>query len=242
LDRRKFNDGASVSALTVDIDQANNFTIIAGDRGGTLTGFQLQGHLYKVRVEDDTSLKSLPQASKKSKLFSRDRSINSLLSVIIQDKFGIDTNYLLVSESSSLLHYYNQSLRVHSLELPSKINTICVGSFQNKKTKQIIAGCLDGFIYLIEDYQVKRYIKVSCTITKLIPFSHQEVPYDYLLCAGHFNALKIFGQGQLLVELKTSDWIQSLAVGDVNNDGKNEIIVGLVNYMVHVFEVQNGTQ
>jgi len=89
---------------------------------------------------------------------------------------------------------------------------------------------------------VKRYIKVSCTITKLIPFSHQEVPYDYLLCAGHFNALKIFGQGQLLVELKTSDWIQSLAVGDVNNDGKNEIIVGLVNYMVHVFEVQNGTQ
>jgi hypothetical protein len=39
---------------------------------------------------------------------------------------------------------------------------------------------------------------------------------------------------QLMLSYKTSDWVHSFAVGDVDNDGEEEIVLALMNKQVGV--------
>jgi hypothetical protein len=41
----------------------------------------------------------------------------------------------------------------------------------------------------------------------------------------------------MIVNVKLPEWAISLEIGDVNNDGKPEIIVGLVNYTIQIYQI-----
>jgi hypothetical protein len=41
----------------------------------------------------------------------------------------------------------------------------------------------------------------------------------------------------MIVEQRTTDWVHTFAVGDVDNDGQPEIIVGLLNDSLFVYKV-----
>ena len=42
----------------------------------------------------------------------------------MQDDFGIDTNYLLVADGNTSLHFYNKGTRVKSLQVGSRVNDV----------------------------------------------------------------------------------------------------------------------
>jgi hypothetical protein len=41
-----------------------------------------------------------------------------------------------------------------------------------------------------------------------------------------------------VIDQKTPDWVHSVATGDIDNDGKEEIAVGLVSNCVQVYRLQ----
>jgi hypothetical protein len=43
---------------------------------------------------------------------------------------------------------------------------------------------------------------------------------------------------QLVQELETADWVQSIAIADVDNDLKLELVLGLVNNTVQSYKLQ----
>jgi len=227
-----------VGAVTsLDVDDSS-CAIAVGGRDGTLTTFRPpHEENWKVRLVDN-SRSFLPNQQISpftGTAFSQEPSIRCLLSVLITDKYGIQLPVLLLCSGDHAIHYYNQGQRIFTLWFPNRINTLCHGNFENNIT--IVAGCEDGFIYIVQDYTLRRYISVGHPITQLLPIKLEGHSIHSLLCVGHFNSLKVYHQSKLLIEHKTSDWIHTMSVGDVDNDGKEEIVVGLVSNLVQVFKV-----
>jgi len=121
----------------------------------------------------------------------------------------------------------------------------------SKDSLQIVVGCEDGFIYIVEpsERRLKRWIDVGYPITKLVAIrvkpkrasgkrtvsndvnESNENPHStqtsmLLCCCGHFNGLKIFSGEKLFLEYKTSNWIHAIDTGDVDGDGEDEILIG----------------
>ena len=111
----------------------------------------------------------------------------------------------------------------------------------------VLVGCENGIVYLLKESEVVPYAKVGCCITamKCLTIGADE----YLFCIGHFNALKGFHKGKvtelpktksnikMITNVKLPEWPNSLEIGDVNNDEKQEIIVGLVNYKIQIYQI-----
>jgi hypothetical protein len=91
----------------------------------------------------------------------------------------------------------------------------------------------------VHHYKVVETIQVGLPITNLAIL--QGTDADFLLCSGHFNSLKVFFRGkvrfhslifssyQLYTQYHTADWIHTMAVGDIDNDEQEEVVVGLMN-------------
>jgi len=229
-----------ITALAIDINSDKQFSIVAGDQGGVITAFLPHSQpIYKVRITDDYLVNSMLTFNDRTTdlCIPRDPKIYSLLSVLIKDSFGICTNFLLVADGTNILQYYNQGRRVFSLEVPSKINTMCCGYFSRIDEIQIALGCDNGFIYILNSYAIEQNIKVGNAITKLTTMKMENLEYNILLCIGHFNELKIYYSNELIATKKTSDWIHTLSLGDLSNIGTNEIVLGLLNNTVIILQL-----
>lgn len=140
------------------------------------------------------------------------------------------------------------------------VRKICCGYFKplgRENETQIAAGCDDGSVYLVSNYEVQHYCKVGHPVTGVAPFSVRDKggsKLDALLCTGFFNAVKVFLDGKVsssvcffkllksllkkfVTEEKLSDWVLSCSVGDVDHDGKDEVVVGLFDNTVKAFKL-----
>lgn len=142
---------------------------------------------------------------------------------------------------------------------------ICCGAFLEKENLeidkyQIAAACDDGNIYLVylegKEFKVVPFGTVGNIVVEMQVLNVTHEPnISALLCRGHFNAFLIFLRGkvskyfyivdqkctftykQLLVQQKTADWVHTISIGDINNDGKEEIVVGLMNNTVEAYKM-----
>jgi len=220
----------SITAMIADTDMVDQSCIIAGDSGGTLTAISPQEtQVWKTRLTDALTSISLSTTE------SLDTKIRCMLSVTLPDKFNIMTHFIVLCAGTKHVLFFNEGSLVLALPVPSKVNTICSGYFEQGVNKlQLALGGEDGVIYIVNDYVVHKYVRVDITITKLIPMKTAQ-NFDDLVCIGHFNALKIYRERKLIAVKKTADWVSDVAIGDINDDKNDEIVVCLLNNTVQVF-------
>lgn len=106
-----------------------------------------------------------------------------------------------------------------------------------KDSKQIAVACSDGIIYILEDYEYKPLLSLELRINKITPYPAGR--RDLILCIGHFNEMIIIRGEKVLGSYKTKDWIHSMCVGDVNNDGNKEVVLGMKNQTIQIIKIRD---
>jgi len=267
--------GHPISSLVITSDTCGYTTLVAGDRSGVVTGFQLHHAstpLWRAQVSStDVGYKPLSNQD------STDMAIRCLLSVNLHPMNAAKgyaqsdrlSHYLLVAGSTPHLHFYSEGKRVYSLLMPSLINSMCAGKYTDDSDNkpEIALGCENGYIYILKDYAIHKYIQVGHTITHLQILSssgnisnshvtngtlngnnsyvsinnsqslHHQV--DFLLCTGHFNAIKIYNKSNLIKEISTQDWVHSFAVHGSTREGT--LVAGLANNCIQVYKLHLNT-
>jgi hypothetical protein len=56
---------------------------------------------------------------------------------------------------------------------------------------QFAVGCSNGVVYLLDSFEYREFFNVGYPITQLISVQSPQ-PVNWLLCIGHFNAVKIY--------------------------------------------------
>eukprot|EP01117_Protostelium_nocturnum_P004940 TRINITY_DN1790_c0_g1_i1.p1 TRINITY_DN1790_c0_g1~~TRINITY_DN1790_c0_g1_i1.p1 ORF type:complete len:360 (+),score=130.31 TRINITY_DN1790_c0_g1_i1:40-1080(+) len=235
---------AAVTSLAFDPNQQ---FILVGDSKGFITAFsspsQFQWKIDTRENESKLEVRSVMTANR----HSRDPSVNCLHYTTILDRFGVTMQVLLVSNGTFFLYFYVESTLVFVLPTPSKINSICSGRFTstengNEKNNQILLGCQDGFVYMVENFQLIRFFRVGNPISLLKPFKRNDSNLDSVLCVGHFNGIKLFENGNLLLDHKTEDWVHSLSLGSFfeskDQSDSNFIFAGQDNRSLSVFHLE----
>lgn len=112
------------------------------------------------------------------------------------------------------------------------------GNFTNDKDGllQIAVSCDDGILYIMEDYEIVRLLSLGTCITKVEKY--QKDGKDLLLCIGHFNELIVISGNEIVQRVKTNDWIHLLTVGDIDNDGNDEVIIGMLDHTMQVLKMK----
>ncbi|KAL6057999.1 hypothetical protein QOT17_015103 [Balamuthia mandrillaris] len=175
--RRSVN--SPVTALAIQLDTAQNFSLAVGDFGGGLTTFDAgMDVVFRLQLGEET--------------------IRCMLPVQMRDAYGLMTHMLLVSDGSSELHFFAKDICVKRLPVSSPVLAMCAGTFYLKNEgeeqdnttskqrqhlksehtesrkmaqhppQQVLLGCEDGWIYLLhENLEVERFIHVGYCITSL---------------------------------------------------------------------------
>lgn len=79
-------------------------------------------------------------------------------------------------------------------------------------------------MYILNNLDVEATIQLDGKITKLSKYNYNS--YDLLLCCGEYNGIKICSKESCTYEIKTNYWVNIISIGDIDNDGKEEIIFG----------------
>jgi len=210
-----------VTCLCIDTDLRGYPSLVVGDMGGVLTSLQChQSPLWKVRLPDDPfiSVESSPSPSS-STICTNPSSIRCMISVNMSNENGMVSHYLLVAAGTPHLHFYSQGTRVLSLPTPSLVNTMCTGWFidadqsLDANNTQIAIGCQNGFIYILQNYELKRYAHVDQPVTLLKPLQIPSLDLNPLVCAGYFNAIRVYHNKKMVIEKATQEWVQNISTG-----------------------------
>jgi len=202
--------GAPVRCLDVFHDAVGDFEIMAGDSLGALTSFMPHSQLWKLNVAD-----TAPPSKR-----AGPTPIRALLPILISDKHGIETAYLLVCNGAPFVHFVQDGARTMSLRCPSIVNSMCSGYFRKRRGSgdvndveiadgreqvvQIVLGCSDGYVYLLEDFKITRLLNVEYPITNVVTFKRKSSSapagpsspeIDILACTGHFNDVRFYQDG-----------------------------------------------
>ncbi|ORX77507.1 hypothetical protein BCR32DRAFT_295585 [Anaeromyces robustus] len=201
----KHNFGTSITNIEITKNMVNNVEIIASDFSGIIHSFDSYNVNWKTRiVNNDNTQMNLPTVY----------PIKCILPIKIKDKFNIETSYLLVSNNTSKLYFYQLGYKKFEINVPSPINTICTGSILSSENQDILIGCKNGNIYIINNYKLYPLIELNEYINKMktinIPSISKE--QDVIICSGQFNGLKFYFSRSLIYTFNTSDWIYDFNV------------------------------
>ena len=62
-----------------------------------------------------------------------------------------------------------------------------------------------------------------------------------IVAIGHFNGVKVYRKGQLIIDQKTNDWAHVIAIGECADGLEQEIVVGLVDDSIISFVINLST-
>ncbi|XP_014666633.1 PREDICTED: uncharacterized protein LOC106808427 isoform X2 [Priapulus caudatus] len=244
LHRQRLSD-SSINCLQVEQDASGKITIVASDGDGCLLATHPHKELWKIRLPDIMTEKSL-----RSKPV-----VTALLCVQTVAPDGKQINYILASDSYSNVHVLQQGKLVMSIPTPSRVNAMCCGRFKMSAagdsdmgataagagSKLQVALATDtGVIYIMEEFQLceTEYCAVGSPVTQLCRLSARELGNaDVLLAAGHYNALAIYQDGKLKVKHQTSDWICSVIAADMDNDNHVAVVVGCYDRTISALRI-----
>ncbi|KAL9552715.1 hypothetical protein PS6_004336 [Mucor atramentarius] len=243
--------GSAITDLNIYSDLAGGCEIIAGDINGSLTSFQQHDALWKINIsEESAKLATLGVTGRKSP------SIRCTLSTVLKDRFGMDMACLLVCDGWPLVHFIQNGERTFSVRSPS----LCAGHFlrsndlrrfmvndHNKKGteshklnyQQVLMAGKDGYVYIMIDFEIFQWFRVGFCLEKIIrfrPSALDDNETDLIICTGHSNEVLIYQNGERISHIRTSDWPHAVTLGDINADGQDELVLGLLDQTIEVYE------
>ncbi|CAO3645732.1 unnamed protein product [Cunninghamella blakesleeana] len=259
--------GAPISQINIHDNLVDGYEIIVGDTSGVISSFQQHDLLWKFNL-DEWSIKMATEGNKGR----RSSSIRCIHSVKLRDLFGLEMSCLLVTNGWPMLYFLQQGQCIQSLRTPSPIQSICSGHFLTLKyksqiienhitksiklsdddnhekldTTQVLLAGQDGNIYVMIDFEIYFWFQVGFYITQIIRFRPIELAEhepDLMICIGHSNNIKVYQCGEIITEIETKDWPHVMTMGDINADGKDELVLGLLDQsiVVYKYDIQNLT-
>ncbi|KAI8393508.1 uncharacterized protein BYT42DRAFT_551293 [Radiomyces spectabilis] len=249
--------GASVTQIQIHKDLVSGYEIVAGDNSGTVTSFQQYDALWKLNVaEESAKLATLGMKGRRSPF------IRCILSATLTDCFGMEMSCLLVCDGYPFIHFIQDGERIQSLRVPTVVRSICAGHFLNTETMknfvttptktqktgngatkldscQVLLAGQDGYVYIMVNYEIYRWFKVGFCLNKVVGFRPRclgDHDTDLVVCVGHSNTVHVYKDGQPVATIETSDWPHVVTFGDVNADGQDELILGLLNQTIEVYQ------
>ncbi|XP_070577115.1 uncharacterized protein [Ptychodera flava] len=231
----------SVDELQVDHDATGNLSVVVGDNGGNINAFLPYQPLWRLRLSDIPLLQSV----------SKQPVVTCLLAANLSSSSGNVSNYVLACDDCQRLHVLQQGSVVQTLYTHTVVTAMCSGQFLpeteaetggpiNGVTSQIALAGQDGSIYIMSHFQIYsvEYGSVHLPLTQVMTLpTSDDGEMDYLLCAGHFNSVMLYHTGKLITKYTTSDWVNSMATADVDNDGEKEVIISCLDDTIHFLKV-----
>ncbi|XP_077864162.1 uncharacterized protein LOC100373710 [Saccoglossus kowalevskii] len=242
----------SVDNLEIDHDATGNLSIVVGDSGGCINAFLPYRPLWRLRLRDHLSI---PQSISKSAV------VTCLLATNLTNPSGHISNYILACDDNKQLHVIQQGSILLTLHTQSVVTSMCCGQFLPESeaattpgdksspstttssqlaSTQIALGGQDGSIYIMSSFQIYsvEYGSVHLPLMQIMSIpSRETVEMDYLLCVGYFNSVMLYHAGKLITKYITSDWVNSMATADVDNDGETEVIISCLDNSIHFLKV-----
>ncbi|XP_032238361.2 uncharacterized protein LOC5513026 [Nematostella vectensis] len=253
LNRRTLSEGC-ITALAVDEDFVGNLAIVVGDNRGVVTAVSPYGNLWRLQLQD--------ACKHTHRELGVTPSVRCILPVRLQMIGGILTNYLLISDSCQNLFVLQNGMVVNRTQVTSVVTAMTCGSFMEllpqllspsqafgsprrqstsiARQPQVAIGTEDGSIMVFADFQLHPYASVQLPVTRLVsvPNEERQDAGDYLLCAGHFNALVVLLRQELVLRLETDDWVHTIACTEgCSRDGRLDVALGLLNNTIQTYEI-----
>ncbi|ORY91381.1 hypothetical protein BCR43DRAFT_106858 [Syncephalastrum racemosum] len=107
--------------------------------------------------------------------------------------------------------------------------------------QQALLAGQDGNLYIMQGQQIHRWFQVGFTVHSIVSFrlkSMDRSEPDLFVCIGQASCVHVYQNEKLLLQIDTSDWVKSVTLGDVNGDGEDELVLGLVNKTIEVYKLQ----
>lgn len=182
-----------------------------------------------------------------------------MLSVKLPTSAGTVTNYVLVADTSKNLYFLQNGTVVYKMQVPSVVTAMTGGYFLTcgpksqvrspaqalssprwqggtvPRLSQVALGTESGAIFVLNDFQLLPFANVQLPVTQLDSLSSLADGVDCLLCIGHFDALMVFRNHELILQHRTQDWVQTLACCETGS-GK-EVLLGLADNSVEAYKV-----
>jgi len=180
-----------------------------------------------------------------------------MLSVRLQTSNGVPINYILVSDNCKNLFILQNGMVVYRLQVTSVVTAMTAGYFiaimpppfspsqsfgsprlqSPSRQSQVALGTEEGSIYVLSNFQLHPYASVHLPITNLASLPNDGCPesIDFVMCAGHFNALVVFEGQELVHRLETKEWIHTVSCTHDNN--QRHVVLGMLDNTVSTYRV-----
>jgi hypothetical protein len=233
--------------------------VVAGDLGGTLKGLVPKDNAWQMDLhqvsEDGPKSSSSPQTRV-------DPAARCAAPIRIVDACGVTCHYLLVSSGRELL-LISAGKVCARIATPFPVTCMCTGRFMARASRgqndanigeaaqlyeeQVLIATKDGIVHVLDgSLKLTSHARVGFQMTSLFSLpatllEREAGALDMFVCTGHFDGLKVYegATGALLSSVEVGDWVDAVAVGDIDGDGRCEVGV-LVNNTVRVYKVPRG--
>ncbi|KAG0168548.1 hypothetical protein DFQ30_004620, partial [Apophysomyces sp. BC1015] len=234
------------------------YEIVAGDTNGTVTSFQPHNALWEMNIVEESAGTTI-----QGQQGHRSPFIRCVQSTTLTDPLGHRVSCLLVCDGYPRIHVVRSGKRLKTLHVPTVIHSMCVGHFLLKSglkrfnaqpakkiakteesdnvktdTQQVLMAGEDGCVYILINFEIHLWFKVGFCVDKIIQFRPaflDETEPDLVVCVGHSSSVCIFQNGEMVAHIITSDWPHAITTGDVNADGQEELVLGLLDQRVEVY-------
>lgn len=80
----------------------------------------------------------------------------------------------------------------------------------NPKFNQLVLGCADGHVYIVDNYELLKYAYIDYHIQVVKAYRPSFISKDeadYILIGGHFPNLLVYQNQNLLLSISQEDWV-----------------------------------
>ncbi|KAJ1981425.1 hypothetical protein H4R35_000723 [Dimargaris xerosporica] len=149
------------------------------------------------------------------------------------------TAYTFVITRLPLVCVLVQQTLVLVIPLPAQPTTLCKGRFvlpqqpavasetpaHQHSYESVLVGCSDGSVYLLDSMVAKPWFSCPYALTQMVAVPRDNDSTDWIVCAGHNPSLYIYHDRACVQTHRLNDWPMDLAVGDIDGDGRPELLI-----------------
>ncbi|XP_056022142.1 uncharacterized protein LOC125649787 [Ostrea edulis] len=236
LCRQSITDSC-LNCLQIQNDKTGNLAIVLSSDSGVVCGVLPSNVLWRINLNE----------LKLNQVCSSTLSVKCQLTVNLTNEHNQKSSYVLVSDSDCQLYVIHQGTVVMVIKTPSIITAMCSGNFVkaeklpvslsttpgSRSGEQVALGSETGALFIFHNFSITEFANAKYPITSLSKLPFPDLEQDLLLCAGYFNELQVYSDGNLLDKFITSDWISSIDTEDIDGDGVQEVVIGCLDNMLY---------